>query len=85
MLLTFSHSKGGLVARDGGAPKGFSLSEDGKKYFWAKAVVDGGSVKLSSPSVMIPKFVRYAWDDDPDCDLCNKDGLPASPFQAQAQ
>jgi sialate O-acetylesterase len=27
-----------------------------------------------------PQFVRYGWHDNPDCNLVNAAGLPASPF-----
>jgi len=85
LLLTFSHSKGGLVAKDSPELKGFAISEDGTKFVWAKASIDGGTVRLSAESLKAPKFIRYAWDDDPDCNLYNKAGLPASPFQAKVK
>jgi sialate O-acetylesterase len=28
-----------------------------------------------------PMYVRYAWADNPDVNLYNKEGLPASPFR----
>ena len=28
-----------------------------------------------------PEFVRYGWSSNPLCNLYNKEGLPASPFQ----
>ena len=37
-----------------------------------------------SPSVPKPAAVRYAWADNPECNLCNKEGLPASPFRTDA-
>ncbi len=80
LVVKFSHVKGGLVAKGGGEPKGFAISEDGSKYVWAKAKIEGDSVILSADSLKAPKFVRYAWDDNPDCDLYNGEGLPASPF-----
>lgn len=31
-----------------------------------------------------PKYVRYAWADNPDdANLCNNEGLPASPFTTE--
>jgi hypothetical protein len=30
-------------------------------------------------AVAVPLAVRYAWADNPACNLSNKDGLPASP------
>jgi sialate O-acetylesterase len=38
-------------------------------------------VVVSSSEVANPIAVRYAWADNPTCNLCNKAGLPASPFR----
>jgi sialate O-acetylesterase len=47
----------------------------------ADASIDGSSVVVSNASVAQPLYVRYAWADNPECNLYNKDGLPASPFR----
>ena len=37
-----------------------------------------------SEQIPNPKYVRYAWADNPDNpNLYNKEGLPASPFQME--
>ncbi|HEX2948832.1 MAG TPA: hypothetical protein VHV83_04585 [Armatimonadota bacterium] len=36
---------------------------------------------VSSDAVAAPVAVRYAWADNPECNLYNKEGLPASPFR----
>ena len=53
---------------------------DGK---WVKATghVSGEAVVVSNPAVKQPTAVRYAWADNPDCNLYNGAGLPASPFR----
>ena len=33
------------------------------------------------PGIDEPVAVRYAWAADPDCNLVNSAGLPASPFR----
>jgi len=38
-------------------------------------------VIVSSREVPDPVAVRYAWANSPQCNLFNKDGLPASPFR----
>lgn len=35
-----------------------------------------------SPGAPYPVAVRYAWADNPECNLMNEAGLPASPFHA---
>ncbi len=81
LVLKFSHAKGGLAAK-GGELKSFAISEDGQAYVWAQAKIAGDSVALSAPEFKNPKFVRYAWDSDPESAIYNKEGLPASPFKA---
>jgi len=36
---------------------------------------------VSSKDVPKPLAVRYAWANNPECNLYNKEGLPASPFR----
>ena len=47
----------------------------------ATATIDGDRVILSAPTVAEPAKVRYAWADNPACNLYNGAGLPASPFR----
>jgi len=79
----FDHLGGGLVAKDSpeGKVKGFIISGADGKFVWADAVIDGNSVLVSSPKVMKPTAIRYAWKMNPVCNLYNKTGLPASPFR----
>jgi sialate O-acetylesterase len=41
-------------------------------------------VIVMSADVPKPVHVRYAWADDPDANLINKEGLPASLFRSDA-
>lgn len=61
--------------------KGFALAGTDGRYHWAEAVIEGNKVIVQSREVSRPVRVRYAWDDNPDANLKNKAGLPASPFQ----
>lgn len=70
----------GLEAR-GDALKGFAVAGADRKFHWAQARIDGAEVVVSSADVSAPVAVRYAWGNSPDCNLYNKDGLPASPFR----
>jgi len=36
---------------------------------------------VSSPQVSDPVAVRYAWADNPTCNLAGANGLPAVPFR----
>jgi sialate O-acetylesterase len=79
--LRFKHSEGGLAARDGDKLRGFAIAGADKKFVWADAAVEGGEVVVSSPAVSKPVAVRYAWADNPEANLANREGLLASPFR----
>lgn len=81
LRLSFDHAGGGLVARGGGPPKGFAVAGEDGRFVRADAVIEGSEVVVSSPSVRRPAAVRYGWADNPDCNLYNRAGLPASPFR----
>jgi sialate O-acetylesterase len=61
--------------------KGFSIAGDDKHFVWASAQIDGDSIIVSSADVHDPKAVRYGWANNPEVNLYNKEGLPASPFR----
>jgi len=78
--LRFAHENGGLVAK-GGNLEGFSIAGADRKWYSAEARINGHSVVVSSPSVLHPKEVRYAWQSNPAATLFNGVGLPAGPFR----
>jgi sialate O-acetylesterase len=61
--------------------EGFSICGDDKKWVWADARIEGDKVIVWSDQLPVPVAVRYAWGDDPVCNLYNGAGLPASPFR----
>jgi sialate O-acetylesterase len=61
--------------------RGFSIAGEDHKFYWADAKIDGDSVVVWSDKVSKPAAVRYAWANNPDCNLYNKEGIPASPFR----
>ncbi len=76
----FDHADG--LAAKGGPVAGFEVASADGKYSAADAKIEGTSVVVSSTSVPAPVSVRYAWAANPTCNLVNREGLPASPFQA---
>lgn len=76
----FDHADG-LMAK-GATVTGFELAGTDGKYSAADARIEGTSVVVSSAAVPTPVSVRYGWAPNPNCNLFNKEGLPASPFQA---
>ena len=81
IVLHFDHCGGGLVAQGGEPLKGFAIAGEDHKFVWADAKIDGDTVVVSSEQGRQPVAVRYAWADNPVCNLYNKAGLPASPFR----
>jgi len=81
IILKFDHVGGGLVAEGDGPLKGFAIAGEDKKFVWADAKIEGETIVVSSEAVAAPVAVRYAWADNPICNLYNKEGLPASPFR----
>jgi sialate O-acetylesterase len=79
--LSFDHTDGGLMAKDGGKLTGFAIAGEDKHFVWAEAVIKGKEIIVSSPEVKKPVAVRYGWADNPACNLYNRAGLPASPFR----
>ena len=82
MLLRFTETGTGLAAKDGGPVTGFALAGDDETFHWATAKITGPrTLEVTCDDVKDPVEVRYAWADNPLCNLVNKEGLPASPFQ----
>lgn len=83
LRIRFDHAQSGLTAKNG-ALRGFSVAAADEKYVTAEAKIEGDTVVVSADSIKEPVYVRYGWAADPDCNLWNGAGLPASPFQAEA-
>ncbi len=61
--------------------KGFSIAGEDHRFYWAEAKIEGDTVTVWSTAVANPVAVRYGWANNPECNLYNKDGIPASPFR----
>jgi sialate O-acetylesterase len=78
--LRFSHTDKGLIAK-GDTLQGFTIAGADKKFYPAKATIVGDKVIVTSTDVANPVAVRYAWANNPVCNLYNGANLPASPFR----
>lgn len=78
--LHFDYADSGLVAQDGPLT-GFAIAGEDRQFHWAQATLEDGCVVVKSDKVSQPVAVRYAWADNPACNLYNGAGLPASPFR----
>jgi sialate O-acetylesterase len=82
IILKFDNIGSGLMAKNGGELKYFSVAGANKKFVWAKAKIVGNTITVRSDDITSPVAVRYAWADNPEgANLYNKEGLPASAFR----
>jgi sialate O-acetylesterase len=82
ITLTFDHVGGGLYTFDVTKPVGFAIAGSDKKFVWADAQLEGNNkIVVSSDKVADPVAVRYAWADNPVCNVYSRDGLPLTPFR----
>lgn len=82
IVVSFNHTGSGLTAIDGEPLSQFEIAGEDKKFVWAKAYIAGNKVVVSADEVPVPKYVRYAWADNPvNPNLYNLEKLPASPFR----
>lgn len=83
VILTFDHvGKSGLYTFDVAEALGFTVAGGDRKFVRAEARVIGeNKVEVWSDQVSEPVAVRYAWADNPVCNLYSRNGLPATPFR----
>ncbi len=82
IIISFTNTGSGLTTNDDEPPAEFAIAGADKKFVWANAQIDNDKVIVSNKDVPDPKYVRYAWADDPvNPNLINKEGLPTEPFR----
>ena len=82
MLLKFKETGKGLSTLDSKPVNGFAVADEERDFVWANAKISGEkTLEVWNDKVKNPVEVRYAWADNPECNLANEDGLPASPFR----
>lgn len=79
--ISFENTSVKLATKENALLKGFAIAGADKKFYWAIAKIEGNKIIVSSDKVPSPVAVRYAWADNPDCNLINTEGLPAVPFR----
>jgi sialate O-acetylesterase len=61
---------------------GFAVCGEDKVWHWAKGkLITNNKVELTCDKVSKPVAVRYAWADNPVCNLFSNEGLPVTPFR----
>ncbi len=82
IVLTFDHVGRGFRPFDVNEPRGFSIAGKDRKFVNAQAKIAGtNTVEVWSDAVPDPVAVRYAWADNPVCNMYSNEGLPLTPFR----
>jgi len=82
IILSFDHLDNGWRPFDVTHPVGFAIAGEDKKFVWADAkILSDNRVEVSSKAVSNPSAVRYAWADNPVCNMYDGAGLPLTPFR----
>ncbi len=81
-VLRFDYTGKGLTSNGNQPLWGFEIADvvNPGVFVPATAIIKDEKIIVSADGIKRPVAVRYAWADDPDISLYNKDGLPASPF-----
>jgi sialate O-acetylesterase len=82
IIISFDNIGTGLQSSDKyGYVKGFAIAGKDRMFKWAKAYIENGQVIVYNENIAQPVAVRYAWGNNTDAGLFNKEGLPAIPFR----
>lgn len=82
MFLKFKFAESGWRPFDVNVPRGFTIAGEDKKFYNATAaILPDGRIQVSAPEVKNPVSVRYAWAQNPICNMFAKNGLPLTPFR----
>lgn len=81
IIISFTNAAFGLTTSDGEAPQEIAIAGADKHFVWAESKISGDKLEVWSATIRDPIYVRYGWADNPvNPNLCNKKGMPASPF-----
>ena len=84
LIVSFDYADN-LCTSDGKQLSTFEIAEEEGMYYPATAVIEGNTVRLTSPEVKNPRYVRYGWQPFTRANLINGDALPASTFRGKAE
>ena len=78
----FDHVGAKIDTFDVREPIGFAIAGKDKKFVKAQAkIVDKDTIQVWNDSVKEPVAIRYAWADNPVCNVQSAEGLPLTPFR----
>lgn len=84
LMVDFDGVGSGLVSRDGLSLTNFEVAGDEGRFVSAEAKIENGRVAIRSAAIAEPTQVRFAWREDAQPNLMNREGWPAYPFRSRA-
>ena len=82
IVLKFDHVGRELKAGDVPQVRGFAIAGSDRKFVNAEAkIIVPGTIEVWSDKVPEPTAVRYAWANNPVCNVYGSEGLPLTPFR----
>lgn len=81
VTVRFQTHRGGLESEESNRPIGFQLCTSAAHCAFIDARQHGHEVDLDASVMPAATLVRYCWDDSPICNLYDREGLPAVPFE----
>ncbi|HEY6617988.1 MAG TPA: sialate O-acetylesterase [Steroidobacteraceae bacterium] len=86
VVVSFKSVEGALVAYSSNRPIAFELcAAEPSSCRFVDATLQSDRVDLDASAVKNPARVRFCWGDAPICNLSDRSGLPAGPFEIAIQ
>jgi sialate O-acetylesterase len=80
-VLKFENVGKGLVLKEDSNGNGFQIASEDRQFKNANVKIKGSTLIVSSPDILHPVAVRYAFTNAAAATLFNAEGLPASSFR----
>jgi sialate O-acetylesterase len=82
IMLYFKDVDKGLYSFEVKEPRGFAIAGEDRVWQHAETKIEArDAIYVSNPDVPEPVAVRYAWADNPDANVQDRNGLPLTPFR----
>lgn len=83
LRVRFTHVADGLTAEKK-PPQALEIAGADRRFYPATGRIEHATLLVSAPEVPEPVAVRYAWNNNPEANLFNGNGLPAAPFRSDS-
>lgn len=86
VVVNFNFVNHGLTTLGNNEVEGFIVRKNNGDWLSVKGVIeDESSVVIKVPGNFIVDAIRYAWANNPICNLYSSEGLPATPFRSDTE